>query len=115
MYIKRKGAGMMGLSGAENCDSTQQWDANCKFNGLQGQCVPAGMVGKQPGCDYSSSGGGFSSFLSSLVSGATDVLKAKVATPTTTNITQVSPGMSTEMKVALAGAGVLALVLILKR
>ena len=111
MYIRRKGAGLMGFGGAESCGPTQQWDPNCTFAGIKGQCVPTGMVGKAPGCTYSSSE---PSIWDKLLSAGGDVLKAKLTPAPVTNITTTSSEMSTTTKVAIAGAGVLALLLILK-
>jgi len=111
MYIQRKGAGMMGLAGAESCGSNQQWDANCQYAGMTGQCVPTGKVGTYSICTYPSSS---PSIWDKIISGATDVLQAKLtpAPVTTTNI--AGGGMSNTTKIALAGAAVVGLALILK-
>jgi hypothetical protein len=113
MYIQRKGSGMMGLAGAESCGSNQQWDAGCNYYGIQGQCVPTGMVGKQAGCTYSSSSSS-GSIWDKLLSGATDIIKAKVTPAPVTNVSAASGGMSTTTKVAIAGAAVVGLALILR-
>lgn len=63
--IARRGYGDLG--DAASCGTGQAWDANCTFNGIKGQCVPAGSVGKASGCTYPSSGGGITGFLGSLL------------------------------------------------
>lgn len=116
-YIRKNGNGLMGFGDASSCGSNQQWDAGCIFNGIKGQCVPTGMVGKASGCTYdasSGSSGGGSSWLDSLIKGATEVLKAKVTPGQVTNITAPSPGLSTTTKIAIAGGAVLGGVLLIR-
>lgn len=69
--IARRGYGPMG--DASSCGPGQEWDAGCTYNGIKGQCVPAGTVGKATGCQYSSSGGGVLDFLGGLVKSAVNV------------------------------------------
>jgi hypothetical protein len=115
-YIRKNGNGLMGFGDASSCGSNQQWDANCNFNGIVGQCVPTGMVGKAAGCTYasggSSSGGGI---FDSILKSVTDVIKAKVTPAQVTNIsTTEGPGLSTPTKLAIAGGAVVAGVLLVR-
>ena len=103
---------MMGMGGAESCGSTQQWDPNCTFNGIKGQCVPTGMVGKAPGCTYAA--GSEPSIWDKLLGAGSDILKAKLTPAPVTNITQTDTGMSTTTKIAIAGAAAVGLLLILR-
>lgn len=111
-YIRKHGNGLMGFGDASSCGSTQQWDANCNYNGIQGQCVPTGMVGKSPGCTYPSSSGG--GWFDTLIKGATDVLKAKVTPAPVTNISSGAGGMGTTTKLVIAGSAVVGGVLLLR-
>lgn len=64
--------GYSDLGDASSCGTGQEWDANCTYNGIKGQCVPAGTVGKATGCSYPSSGG-VTGFLGSLFSGVVNL------------------------------------------
>lgn len=115
-YIRKNGRSLSGLGGAESCSAAQDWDPNCEFNGIKGQCVPRGTIGKAPGCTYStsSSSSGVWGFLSSIVSGGSQVLAAKATPAPVTNVITPGGGMSTTAKVAIAGAAALGLVLVLR-
>jgi hypothetical protein len=117
-YIRSNGRSLRGLSGPENCMTSQDWDPNCSGSWGTGQCVPRGMAGKAPGCTYaapsSSSSGGVWDLLGKITSGVTDVIKAKATPAPVTNVINAGGGMSTTTKVALAGAAALGVVLVLR-
>ena len=70
--IARRGYGDMGAD--SGCVTGQEFDANCtpKTGGQKGQCVPAGTAGKNPACNYPSTGGVWD-FLKGLASGAVGI------------------------------------------
>lgn len=118
-YISKAGNGLMGFGDASSCGGNQAWDAGCNYNGIQGQCVPVGMVGKYSPCDYSKAAAAQQSSSSSiwgnLITGLTEVVKAKVTPAQVTNIsTMSSPGMSTPTKLAIAGGAVVGGVLLIR-
>lgn len=100
------------LGGASDCGPDQDWDAGCNYAGVQGQCVPKGMAGKQPGCDYSSTSTAsqIANVAGSLLS---TIFGSKPSAPSATM--PVQTGMSTGTKIALASAAVLGLVLVARR
>lgn len=115
-YIRRKGYGLMGLGGAESCGGNQQWDPNCNFNGIVGQCVPVGTIGKAPGCTYAAPSSSGPSTFDKIFGAAADIFKAKVTPAPVTNVTTVGGGgMSTTGKLALVGAGVVVVALLMKK
>lgn len=81
-------------------------------NGKEYPLMQTSALLAMPMCAAGSSAGGL---LSTLIGGVTDVLKAKVTpAPTSTTIVQGGSGISTPVKLAVAGAGVVALLMIMK-
>lgn len=115
-YIMKNGRGLMGFGDASSCGSGQEWDADCTYNGIKGQCVPAGTKGKNSMCTYASGGSsGITGIFDSLIKGATEVLKGKFTPAPVTNITTTSsPGLSTPTKIAIAGGAVVGGVLLIR-
>lgn len=120
-YIKRKGHGLMGFG--DSAPSCRTGDAFFKDgnwwvpvrdgDGKEYPLMQTSQIAALPKCAAASSSG--SSIWSSLISGATEIFKAKVTPAPVTNIsTTTSGGMSTTTKVALAGAGILALAVVYK-
>ncbi len=123
-YIKRKGHGLMGFGdSAPACrtgdaffQSGNWWVPIRDGDGKEYPLMQTPQLAALPKCAAAaSSSGGGSGIFDSLIKGATEIFKAKVtAAPVTQYNTTASAGMSTTTKVALAGAGVLALAVVYK-
>lgn len=118
--IARRGYGSMG--DATSCGPGQEWDAGCTFNGIKGQCVPAGTKGKNPNCSYSSSGtlSQIGGFFKDLLGGALNIYnqgqQAKGAQQAYNSMQpQASATPSWVMPVAVGAVGLAAVVLITKK
>lgn len=108
--------GYSDLGDASSCGTGQEWDAGCTFNGIKGQCVPAGTVGKAANCTYPSSGG-IVSFFGGLLSGALNLYgQSKVAQGQAQAYQSMQPQQnqtpSWVMPVAIGGAAVVAVMLL---
>jgi len=102
--------GMMGLGGPADCGAGQIWDPNFVYGTLPpGQCVTQAQSTANQQANPSQYSGS---------SVADDVLKGLVSvfsTPAPTAVPVVATGMSTTTMVMIAGVGVLAFALIMKR
>lgn len=108
MMVSRQG--MMGLGGPSDCGAGQIWDPNFVYGTLPpGQCVTQAQSTANQQANPSQYSGS---------SVADDVLKGLVSvfsTPAPTAVPVVATGMSTTTMVMIAGVGVLAFALIMKR
>lgn len=111
-YIKRKGSGLMGFGDSSpSCrtgDAFQQngswWVPIRDADGKQYPLMQTSALLALPKCGAS----GSSSIWGSLISGATEIFKARVTpAPVTQYNTTASAGMSTTTKVAIVGVGAL--------
>lgn len=112
VLIARRGYGSMG--DASSCSSNQEWDANCTFNGIKGQCVPIGTAGKNAACSYSSGGSGIWDTIKSIAGSVADIY-GKSKTPAQPQV--IVQGSSTPSWVlpAVVGGGVLAVVMLTRK
>lgn len=113
MVVTRRG--MYGLGGAADCGAGQIWDPNFVYGTLPpGQCVTAAQSTANQTANpsqYDGSGSGASGIFNSLLQAGVSIFGPKPAT----GVPVVASGMSTTTMVALAGVGVLAFALLMKK
>ncbi len=124
-YIKSRRAlgddtgGAVCRTGAAVWTNGNWWVPVRDASGKNYQLMQTPAILALPSCPAgtSGSGGGLFDLGKQLIGGVTDIIKAKVTpAPTSTTVIQGGGGgMSTTTKVALAGAGVLALLFVAKK
>lgn len=123
-YFKSNGKALRGIgddtggatcrTGAAVFTNGNWWVPVKDASGKAYQLMQTNAILALPMCSSGSSSGVFD-LLGKVVSGAADVIKAKVTPAPVTNISTSAGGMSTTTKVAVAGAAAVGLLLVLRR